>query len=157
MRYLDPKNDLTFKRIFGEHPHLLKSFLNGIMPFEKEDQYIVSLEYLPTELVPILPELKNSIVDVRCVDNFGRHIIIEVQLIFSDSFFSRVLFNASKTYSKQLLKKESYLNLAPVYSLNIINDDMHLEGGDFYHHYTISDKKHPDRKLNGMEFLFIEL
>lgn len=29
MRYLDPKNDLTFKKIFGEHPHLLKSFLNA--------------------------------------------------------------------------------------------------------------------------------
>jgi hypothetical protein len=26
-RYLDPKNDLPFKRIFGEHPDLLKSFL----------------------------------------------------------------------------------------------------------------------------------
>ena len=25
MRYLDPKNDLTFKKIFGQHPHLLKS------------------------------------------------------------------------------------------------------------------------------------
>ncbi|MDR0687643.1 MAG: Rpn family recombination-promoting nuclease/putative transposase, partial [Prevotellaceae bacterium] len=31
-RYLDPKNDLTFKRIFGEHPDLLKSFLNALMP-----------------------------------------------------------------------------------------------------------------------------
>jgi hypothetical protein len=25
--YLDPKNGLTFKRIFGGHPHLLISFL----------------------------------------------------------------------------------------------------------------------------------
>ncbi|MDR0395219.1 MAG: Rpn family recombination-promoting nuclease/putative transposase, partial [Tannerella sp.] len=31
-RYLDPKNDLIFKRIFGEHPHLLVSFLNALMP-----------------------------------------------------------------------------------------------------------------------------
>ncbi|MDR1594914.1 MAG: Rpn family recombination-promoting nuclease/putative transposase, partial [Prevotellaceae bacterium] len=34
-RYLDPKNDLPFKRIFGEHPELLMSFLNALMPFEK--------------------------------------------------------------------------------------------------------------------------
>ncbi|MDR2809813.1 MAG: Rpn family recombination-promoting nuclease/putative transposase, partial [Tannerellaceae bacterium] len=30
--YLDPKNDLVFKRIFGEHPDLLISFLNALMP-----------------------------------------------------------------------------------------------------------------------------
>ena len=29
--YLDPKNDLTFKRIFGEHPDLLIDFLNALM------------------------------------------------------------------------------------------------------------------------------
>ena len=157
MRYLDPKNDLTFKRIFGEHPHLLLSFLNGVMPFESDDQYIVSLTYLPSELVPVAPELKNSIVDVRCVDNFGRHFIIEIQLIFSDSFYSRVLFNASKIYSRQLIKKRAYIDLTPVYSINIINDSMHFEDDSFYHHYTISNKNHPERKLNGMEFLFIEL
>lgn len=28
-RYLDPKADVVFKRIFGEHPHLLKNFLNA--------------------------------------------------------------------------------------------------------------------------------
>ena len=31
-RYLDPKNDLTFKRIFGEHPELLIKFLHAVMP-----------------------------------------------------------------------------------------------------------------------------
>ena len=35
-RYLDPKNDLVFKRIFGDHPHLLISFLNAILPLETE-------------------------------------------------------------------------------------------------------------------------
>ena len=43
MRYLDPKNDLTFKKIFGQHPHLLKSFLNAVMPLA-EGKKIVSLE-----------------------------------------------------------------------------------------------------------------
>ena len=67
MRYLDPKNDLTFKRIFGEHPHLLQSFLNAVLPLP-DGREIVSLEYLPAELVPEIPLFKNSIVDVRCID-----------------------------------------------------------------------------------------
>jgi hypothetical protein len=28
-RYLDPKDNLTFKRIFGEHPDLPERFLNA--------------------------------------------------------------------------------------------------------------------------------
>lgn len=51
MHYLDPKNDLTFKKVFGQHLDLLKSFLNALMPLE-ERQVIDSLEYLPPELAP---------------------------------------------------------------------------------------------------------
>ena len=47
MRYLDPKADLTFKKVFGEYPDLITSFLNALLPFETEDEKIVSLEYLP--------------------------------------------------------------------------------------------------------------
>ena len=35
MRYLDPKNDLTFRKVFGQHPHLLRSFLNALLPLEE--------------------------------------------------------------------------------------------------------------------------
>ena len=41
MRYLDPKNDLTFKRIFAEHPDLLKSLLNALMPLEEGMQLTI--------------------------------------------------------------------------------------------------------------------
>jgi hypothetical protein len=44
-RYLDPKNDIPFKRIFGEHPDLLLSFLNALMPLGSEHT-IDSLEYV---------------------------------------------------------------------------------------------------------------
>ena len=56
-RYLDPKNDLVFRRIFGEHPDLLRAFLNAVLPLELEEQ-IVSLEYLPAEQVPEVPLLR---------------------------------------------------------------------------------------------------
>lgn len=34
MRYLDSKNDFTFHKVFEQHPHLLKSFLNALLPLE---------------------------------------------------------------------------------------------------------------------------
>ena len=36
MRYLDPKADLTFKKVFGEHPDLVISLLNALLPLEPE-------------------------------------------------------------------------------------------------------------------------
>ncbi len=93
MRYLDPKNGLTFRKVFGEHPRLLKSFLNAMFPLSVPIKY---LEYLPAELVPEVPLLKFSIVDVRCVDEQGRQFIVEMQMLWTDSFKTRVLFNASK-------------------------------------------------------------
>ncbi|MDR1600872.1 MAG: hypothetical protein LBS42_00375 [Tannerella sp.] len=49
-RYLDPKNDLTFKRIFGEHPRLPVSFLNVLMP-QTPGWLIESVEYLSSDLL----------------------------------------------------------------------------------------------------------
>ena len=51
MKYLDPRADLTFKRIFGEHKELTKSFLNALLPFQ-EGEEIEYLEFLPAELAP---------------------------------------------------------------------------------------------------------
>jgi predicted transposase/invertase (TIGR01784 family) len=33
-QYLDPKADIVLKKIFGDHPHLLMSFLNAVLPLE---------------------------------------------------------------------------------------------------------------------------
>ena len=94
-KYLNPKNHLVFKRIFGEHKHLCISLLNSMLPLA-QDQQVVSIEYKSGELVPLVFSLEDSIVDVRCVDNFGRHFIVEMQLLWTESFKQRVKLNASK-------------------------------------------------------------
>ena len=108
MKYLDPKADLTFKKVFGEHPDLVISLLNALLPFETPEEEVVSVEYLPSEMVPENPLRKNSIVDVRCKDGCGRQFIVEMQMIWSQEFKSRVLFNASKAYVRQLDKGKEY-------------------------------------------------
>ncbi len=155
MRYLDPKNDLTFKKVFGEHPHLLKSFLNAMLPLEEGGE-IESLAYLPAELVPQVPLMKNTIVDVRCKDRKGRQFIVEMQMAWTDTFMQRVLFNASKAYVKQLEKGQNYIQLQPVYALSLI-DDTFETSAEFYHHYKIVNTENPERRIEGLEFVFVEL
>lgn len=156
MRYLDPKNDLTFKKVFGQHPHLLKSFLNALLPLEPDAQ-IQELEYLPSELVPEIPEVRNSIVDVRCVDQKKRQFIVEMQMLWTDSFMSRVLFNASKAYVKQLKTSQEYHLLQPVYSLNLVDDTFIKDSPEWYHHYRIVHAMDTGRQIEGLEFVFVEL
>ena len=59
MKYLDPKADLTFKKIFGNHPKRLISLLNALLPLSEEEQ-IHEIKYLPTELVPQMSEAGSS-------------------------------------------------------------------------------------------------
>ena len=47
MKYLDPKADLTFKKIFGNHPDRLKNLLNSLQLLN-EDELIQQQQYLPT-------------------------------------------------------------------------------------------------------------
>jgi len=156
MRYLDPKNDLTFKKVFGQHPHLLKSFLNALLPLE-EGREVTSLEYLPGDMVPQLPLLKYSIVDVRCIDNYGRQFIVEMQMLWTDSFKQRVLFNASKAYVRQLDKGHKYRGLQPVYALSLVNANFQPDTHIYYHHYAIIHHELTGEKMEGLELVFVEL
>jgi predicted transposase/invertase (TIGR01784 family) len=155
-RYLDPKNDLTFKCVFGQHAHLCKSLLNSMLPLE-EDRQIVSLRYAPPEPVPEIPALKDSIVDVSCTDNQGRRFIVEMQMHWTESFKSRVLLNASKAYVKQLDSGEDYRLLQPVYALNFVNEIFEPETAEHYHDYKIVNINDSSRQIEGLELIFIEL
>ena len=47
MKYLDPKADLMFKKIFGNPPVRLKNLLNTLQALN-EDELIQQQQYLPT-------------------------------------------------------------------------------------------------------------
>ena len=157
MKYLDPKADLTFKKVFGEHPDLVKSLLSALLPFKTPDEYIVDIEYLPSEMVPDTPFKKNSIVDVRCRDQRGRLFIVEMQMLWSSAFMQRVLFNASKAYVRQLGGAEKYELLQPVYSLNLVDDVFMPDVEKYYHDYRIVHMEHSDKVIEGLRFIFVEL
>jgi len=159
IKYLDPKNDLTFRKIFGEHPHLLISFLNSVLPLE-EKQYIESIEYLQADLIPELPNFKRSIVDVNCIDNYKRVFIVEMQMYWTSAFKQRMVFNTSKAYVRQLKDGGKYRELRPVYGLSLVDDIFHNSKemkNTYYHHYSLIHNEHTGEKIEGLELVFIEL
>ena len=156
-KYLNPKADMTFKLVFGEHPDLVMSLLNALLPLP-EDGQIESVEYLTPEMVPDTPAKKDSIVDVRCKDQQGRQFIVEMQLYWNEEFKRRVLLNASKAIVRQLDKGQDYSLIQPVYCLSLVNDKaFDYETDEFYHDYAIVNVEHTDRHIEGLRFVFVEL
>ena len=156
-KYLDPKADLTFKKIFGEHKHLVISLLNAMLPL-KDDEHIESIEYWPAEKIPDRTEVeKYSIVDVCCKDNKKREFIVEMQMSWTESFKKRVLLNASNAYVAQTNKGMFYGNLQPVYALNFVNDIFMGDVDDYYHYYHLVHDKYTDKVIEGLHLIFVEL
>lgn len=156
MKYLDPKADLTLKKVFGEHPDLMVSLLNALLPFAP-GQEITAIEYLPWEIVPENPLRKNTVIDVCCRDKEGKQFLAEVQMIWSSEFNQRVLLNASNAYVYQIGKRKNYELLQPVYSLNLTNEIFEPELEGYYHYYPMVHMGNSNKVIDGLQLIFIEL
>ena len=159
MRYLDPRADLTFKKVFGEHPDLVISLLNALLPFGTPEEEIEEIEYLSPEQVPVTPLMRYTIVNVSCRDKRGRLFLVEIQVLWSIAFMQRVLFSDSKAYVRSLRsgREIKYDLLQPVYSLNLVNDIFLPDIPDAYHDYKIVQVEHTDKVIEGLRFIFVEL
>jgi len=82
MRFLNPKTDFAFKRIFGsERSHdILLSLLNAILGLQAPYR-IVALTLLDPYLAPKIRGMKDTYLDVRARDERGHWYIIEMQVL----------------------------------------------------------------------------
>ncbi len=157
-RYLDPKADVVFKKIFGDHPKLLISFLNALLPLPSQSP-IVTLTYLQSEQVPVIPEFKRTIADVKCTDAQGRVFIVEMQMNWTDHFKQRLLFGTSQAFVKQLGKGTEFKFLQPVYGLGIVAEIYEKTTSEWYHHYQLVKKGDVENGdvIEHLQLIFIEL
>ncbi len=88
-KYLDPKNDLAFKKIFGQEKHkkIPIAFLNAVFNLEGADE-IIDLTFLSPVQLPEIQMRKESIVDVLVQDQKGSKYVIEMQVanIYREGF-----------------------------------------------------------------------
>ncbi len=82
MKYLDPKADLTFKKIFGNHPDRLKNLLNSLQLLN-EDELIQQQQYLPTTEELEISGFTDA--ELRAYDKFWDSVSVERTLI-DDSY-----------------------------------------------------------------------
>ena len=78
MKYLDPKADLTFKKIFGNPPVRLKNLLNTLQALN-EDELIQQQQYLPTTEELEISGFTDA--ELRAYDKFWDSVSVERTLL----------------------------------------------------------------------------
>ena len=158
MRFISPKTDFAFKKIFGSNKSkdILISFLNAIV--YQGNQTIQDLEIINPYNPPATPILKDSYLDVRAVLDNQSKVIIEMQVINVEAFEKRIVYNLAKTYSNQLKSGQGYSHLQPVIALTIVDFEMFENNSDVITFWTFREVKklikYPDETL---KMVFVEL
>ena len=157
MKFVDIKNDIAFRKIFGNEKkkEILISFLNAVLHLEGNKR-IKSISIANPFQLPILPNMKTSIIDVKATDFSGNTFIIEMQVADIIGMDKRLLYYTSKEYSQQIVSGEKYTELNPVIFIGIF-DFPFTEGEAYFSHHAICNVETKERVIKDMDFYFIEL
>jgi len=157
MTFVDPKNDLAFKKIFGneKHKEILISFLNAILDF-KNGKEIVNVKLANPYQVPKIPELKETILDIKATNKEGEKFIVEMQKKDLGDFTKRSLYYTSKAYVSQLDKGTDYSRLKKVYFIGILNFTI-FDNKNYISRHLIINQETNSQDLKDFEFTFLEL
>ena len=161
-KFLDPKNDVAFRQIFGieAHKHILIHFINDVLELEGNSQ-IEEVTFISPIQNPVIASKKESIVDVLCTDKSGIQIIVEMQVKPTKGFEKRAQYYAAKAYARQLNKGQEedgkYYNLKEVVFIAIADYIVFPDKVGFKSDHIVLDKKTNEHDLKDFYFTFIEL
>ena len=155
--YADPKNDLAFKKIFGDpkHKSTLIHFLNAVLGYVGE-RLIRDVDILSPYQVPQLDVLKNSLLDVKAIDQSGREFIVEMQVERDIHFAKRSQYYTAKSYVSQIKTGEEYAQLKEVVFLGIL-DFIAFDGSEPITRHISINQHTGTQDLLDFDFNFIEL
>ena len=157
-KYLDPKNDLAFKKIFGEEKHkrIPIAFLNAVFHLSGPDE-IQDLEFLNTVQPPEIQARKESIVDVLVRDQKGDKYVVEMQMSKIEGFEKRAQYYAAKTYCSHFNAGSPYWELKKVIFLAITSYIVFPDKQEYKSNHKILDDQTYENDLKDFYFAFVEL
>lgn len=157
MRFADIKNDIAFRKIFGNEQKTapLISFLNAALELDGEHQ-VVRVSIANPYQFPRIAGEKASILDVRATDQSGRKFVVEMQVADKTGFDKRVQYYISRDYSMQIDKGEDYPLLHPAYFIGILDFPFGTDANYHTRHLILNKVTH-EHRLKDIQFSFIEL
>ena len=158
MRFVSPKVDFTFKKIFGseQSERILISFLNAIV--YGGEKVIESLKIINPYNPGKIESFKETYLDVKATLADGSIVVIEMQIGRMSGFSKRIVYNLSKAYANQLGVAENYLRLKPAIALTIVDFVMFEDSKKVINQFIFKEKEekleYPDAEL---QLFFVQL
>jgi predicted transposase/invertase (TIGR01784 family) len=157
MKFADVKNDVAFRKIFGNEnkKEVLISFLNAILDFEERHK-ITDVTIINPYQLPKFRDGKATIIDVKARDQSGREFIVEMQVADALGFSKRVLYYTSQGYVSQIDRGAFYDSLKPTIFVGILDFEI-SQNPKYINRHRILDVETGERIMEDMEFNFIEI
>ncbi len=157
MKFVDIKNDVAFRKIFGNQKKsvVLVSFLNAVLRLEGHNR-ITKVTIIDPYLLPRITGEKASIIDVRATDQKNRQFVVEMQVADLKGFESRVQYYTARDYSMQIDKGEDYIKLKPTFFIGILNFGIGFGKLYLAKHFNVEEET-GECVLDGIQYRFIQL
>ena len=156
-RFIDPRVDWAFKRIFGSEDtkECLITFLNGLF----EDELVIKdVTFAKTEKLGLRPDDRGVVFDVYCVTNEGKHVIVEMQKKEQEYFADRALYYTARAIVQQGIRGIWDYHLAPVYTvcfMDFVSDSPMLK--EFRTDLVLTDLQTRQRVSDRMRIVYLQL
>ncbi len=156
-RFIDPRVDWAFKRIFGSEDtkECLITFLNGLF----EDELVIKdVTFAKTEKLGLRPDDRGVVFDVYCVTNEGKHVIVEMQKKEQEYFADRALYYTARAIVQQGIRGIWDYHLAPVYTvcfMDFVSESPMLK--EFRTDLVLTDLQTRQRVSDRMRIVYLQL
>lgn len=155
-RYIDPKTDFGFKRLFAQEDSkdILKQFLFDVLSL---DHPIQELTYIPNEQLPETADERVGVYDVYCTDVIGQRFIVEMQRGYQTFIRDRVLYYSTFPIIHQAKKGTSWqFELLPIYCIAIVNFAIDVES-PYLRRVQLMDNNTKKVFYDKLTYVYIEL
>ncbi len=158
MRFVNPKNDIAFKKIFGseDKSNILISFLNSVLGLT-DDKEIQAVALLNPYQTPKLTSFKSTILDIKATDKRDITYIIEMQIAYVMGLKKRFTYYTTKAYTSQIERGEDYPKLNQVIFIGILDFTLFKHNEHYLSRHQILDTETQRQEFEDIEMTFIEL
>ena len=154
-KYLDPKNDIVFKTLFGTPARvpLLIALLTAVL---KPRSVIRNATVLNPELPREMPRDRSIVLDIRVLLDDGQQVDVEMQVQVRKGASERFLYYWAKLYGGQLEPSEPFRDLKRCVSVLFLGERL-LPGERFHSTFRVSETHDHLELTDRLELHTIEL
>ena len=154
---INPKVDFVFRLLFGtdKNKDLLISLINSVVePDIKIVDVIIKNPFNLAERT----EFKESILDIKAVDQNGTWYDVEMQLTPHSLYGRRAIYYLAKVYVDQLASGEDYSRLNPTIGIHFL-DFRYFDDERVVRHFVLKDSETNEapEALSGLRLYFVEM